>query len=563
MDTFSLLVRYKVRLWAATLFDSNRASIIRNVSTGIMLLALLFSAYVFFYNFIFKYVARLEELGFLLIDRLVSTGFLAFFVMLVISGFIAAIATMFRSDETEFIFSTPVSEMELFASKFIDTVVYSSWAILVMALPILAAYAHIRDFGLREYMLAGVFVLVPFLLTAASIGTILALVATAASRRMSMKRLILSGVVIFGAIIYIFIAYSRPNDLRIPFHEDFRGLNLFINNFNINSNPFTPNYWLVESLRALDLHRYIEFLVYESALLSTALFSCVTAFLLGKHFFFPAWSASLEERAGRTAQDSASTAKSLYSITPSGRRTRALFEKECVVFLRDPSQWAQILLLVALLAVYFLNIRLVPADIESEKWMAIIAMMNFGFSGFVLATLAVRFIYPSFSLEGRSFWVIAASPVPVSTLFRVKFWTAFTGFVLIAEPAAIISGLFLNLGGIYLFMTVAGIFLMSITLACIAVGFGAAFPVFDERDPSRIASSPGGILTIAVSLVYVGAMTALCSVPLSAYTAYLVSGFRFPGMLIAACLLIMAALNVLLIVFPLMLGSRALSRREY
>lgn len=201
MDTFSILARYKVRLWAAAIFDSGRAAMIRNVSTGIMLVALVFSAYVFFYDFIFRYVARLEDLGFLLIDRLVSTGFLAFFVMLVISGFIAAIATMFRSDETEYILSTTVSEMELFASKFVDTVVYSSWAILVMALPILAAYARIMNFGLREYLLAGLFVLVPFVLTASSIGTILALIATVASRRMSMKSLIISGALTFGALI--------------------------------------------------------------------------------------------------------------------------------------------------------------------------------------------------------------------------------------------------------------------------------------------------------------------------------------------------------------------------
>lgn len=563
MDTFSILARYKVRLWAAAIFDSGRAAMIRNVSTGIMLVALVFSAYVFFYDFIFRYVARLEDLGFLLIDRLVSTGFLAFFVMLVISGFIAAIATMFRSDETEYILSTPVSEMELFASKFVDTVVYSSWAILVMALPILAAYARIMNFGLREYLLAGLFVLVPFVLTASSIGTILALIATAASRRMSMKNLIISGALTFGALIYVFVTYSRPTDLRIPFHEDFRGLNLFINNFNINSNPFTPNYWVVESLRALERNRYVEFLVYESALLSTAFFACMTAFFLGKRFFFPAWSASLEERIGRSQDNRKVHARTLLTIAPSGKLTHALFEKECVVFLRDPSQWAQILLLLSLLVVYFLNIRLVPADIEIEKWRAIIAMMNFGFSGFVLATLAVRFIFPSFSLDGRAFWVIAASPVPLSTLFRVKFLTAFTGFILIAEPAAVLSGLLLNLGGVYLFTTIAGIFLMSVTLASIAVGFGATFPVFDERDPSRIASSPGGILTIVVSLIYVGAMTALCAIPLSAYTAYLVSGFRFPGLLITICLVAMAVLNVILIALPLMLGLRSLSRREY
>ena len=65
----------------------------------------------------------------------------------------------------------------------------------------------------------------------------------------------------------------------------------------------------------------------------------------------------------------------------------------------------------------------------------------------------------------------------------------------------------------YQLMTTGGIFLMSMTLACLAVGFGAAFPDFTDRNPSRIATSPGGLLTIVVSLVYIGAMMLLLAIP--------------------------------------------------
>ena len=92
MEVLGLLLSVKMKMWRAALFDRSRDALVRNISTGIVLAALLWSAYRFFYGFIFSYVASLEEIGFLLIDRLVSTGFLAFFIMLVISSFISAIA---------------------------------------------------------------------------------------------------------------------------------------------------------------------------------------------------------------------------------------------------------------------------------------------------------------------------------------------------------------------------------------------------------------------------------------------------------------------------------------
>jgi hypothetical protein len=112
-------------------------------------------------------------------------------------------------------------------------------------------------------------------------------------------------------------------------------------------------------------------------------------------------------------------------------------------------------------------------------------------------------------------------------------------------------------------MTVGGIFLMSVALSCIAVGFGAAFPVFHEQDPSRIASSPGGILTIAVSLGYVGVMTGLTTVPLYLYTGFLVSGGTFPFLVIAVCAALILLLNAALIVFSLRLGTASLAGREF
>lgn len=563
MQTLSTLLACKWKLWASVVTDRSRDGLIRNISTALVLAALLYTIYRVFYDFIFSYVASLREIGFLLIDRLVSTGFMAFFLMLVISSFVAAIAIMFRSGETEYLFSAPVTELELFTLKYIDTVVYSSWGVVAMALPIFCAYARVRGFSPGEYILAGLFTLLPFVLIATALGAAFAIAAVALSRRMSLRKMFFAGGAVFIGIIYVFVALSRPTDLQIPFNEDFRSLNLFINNFHLNSHPFTPNFWLVQSLESLVAHNYGSFLLYAAALVSTASFVTAALYVLARVGFFPAWLASLEESGVRGKGLSMVFPRSMFTLTSSGSQIRNLFNKDALVFIRDSSQWAQLSLILVLLGVYFFNLRLVPPDLEIEQWRTIVAVMNFGFIGFVLATLAVRFIFPSISLEGGSFWVIASAPLSIPTLFREKFWQSFVLFLVISEPIALLSGAMLHLESLYLIMTVGGIFLMSITLSCMAVGFGAAFPAFMERNPSRIASSPGGILTIIVSLAYVGCMTGLIAVTLHAYTAYQVSGGIYPLPVVSVCSALIVLLNSALMVSSLRFGALSLEKREF
>lgn len=561
MQTVMTLLVWKGRLWTAAVLDRRKDALIRNLTTGIVLAGLLYAAYLFFRDGVFAYVAGLEEIGYLLMDRLVSTGFMAFFILLVVSGFIAAIAVMFRSDETEYLFSTPVSALALFTSRFVDTTVYSSWAVLVMALPLLLAYARARGFGVPEYTLAGIFVLPPFVLTASALGTMLALAATVLSRRIGLRRLIPTGAAVFAGIVYAFAALSQPNDLQIPFTDDFRSLNLFVNNFHLNSHPLTPNYWLVQSLAALAAHETRTFVLYSAALISTALFACSLLSFFGARAFLSAWLASSESTAWNPS--GGAPRRGWLTMPASGNQSRSLIVKDVLLFLRDPSQWTQLFLILLLLSVYFFNLRYVPTDIEIEHWRTIVALMNFGFAGFVLATLAVRFMYPSISLEGSSFWVIVSAPLAVSTLFREKFRYSFTLFLVVSEIMAVAAGLMLRLDGFYIVVTVAGILVMSVALSSLAIGLGAAFPSFAETDPSRIASGPGGILTILISLAYVAAMTALAAFPLFRYSAYLAGGGAYPaGSVIiggGGALCLSAGITW----FSLRFGAGALEKREY
>ena len=93
---------------------------------------------------------------------------------------------------------------------------------------------------------------------------------------------------------------------------------------------------------------------------------------------------------------------------------RQLLVKDLKIFLRDVSQWSQLLLLLALVLLYLYNFRVL--DLERIPYMSgfiknIYAFVNLGMAGFVMATVAVRFVFPAVSAEGAAFWIIRTSPI--------------------------------------------------------------------------------------------------------------------------------------------------------
>jgi ABC-2 type transport system permease protein len=57
--------------------------------------------------------------------------------------------------------------------------------------------------------------------------------------------------------------------------------------------------------------------------------------------------------------------------------------------------------------------------------------------GFVLATVAVRFVFPMVSAEGRAFWLIRKSPVAMHDFLWSKFWTGFVPVLLLTETLTV------------------------------------------------------------------------------------------------------------------------------
>ena len=92
------------------------------------------------------------------------------------------------------------------------------------------------------------------------------------------------------------MAVAKPTELQIRFTEDFRALNLFINNVNLNANPFSPNYWLIEALRGIAARSPRTFLIHAGALAASAFLALSLLYLVADRFYFRTWLSSIERR---------------------------------------------------------------------------------------------------------------------------------------------------------------------------------------------------------------------------------------------------------------------------
>lgn len=534
--------------------------------TGAFVMMLFFGGSLYFFTYMFNYLAGLQDIGYLLIDKIMSIGFLAIMIMLFISNIITAISTLYRSEETVFYFSTPVSHLKVFAIRFVDNVLYSTWGVMLLGIPIIVAYGIVRDFAWWQYLAEILFVLVPFTIIPACIGIAFTMVLYLLSKRIHPRTIFMSLTAISIIAVVLYIKFGQSSSLAHNVFADWRILNRFLGSLAATSFPYLPSFWITETLRNLAGEPNTSFGVYLFGLAATMMFLLRFLFIFAKKYYYKSWQASIELQTSTPSKMVKSWNLPRFFQLPAWLPSdfRSVLAKDLKLFIRDPAQWGQFSVLLVLLIIYLVNLKHFPTNVAERFWRTVISFANFAFTGFILATLSVRFVFPNISLEGRAFWSIASSPMSIKRLFWEKFWVAFFIFALIAEVLAFISNMMLGITGQMMILSFFSIFLMSISLTCLSVGMGAIFPRFEESNPGRIASSMGGMITTVLSLVYVGLMVIILALPTYHYSAYVMDDLRiFPTkeFLIAGALIII--LNLVTTIVPVRFGLKSLSKRDF
>ena len=86
----------------------------------------------------------------------------------------------------------------------------------------------------------------------------------------------------------------------------------------------------------------------------------------------------------------------------------SLWEKEVKTFIRSPAQWSQLLVVLAIVVVYVINMREIPLPHSSLK--IIVAYLNLGMAAFIVLGLHSRFTFTSIPTERPGVVHVLGSP---------------------------------------------------------------------------------------------------------------------------------------------------------
>lgn len=459
----------------------------------------------------FKFLLSMGHLGFIVIDRLLYLFFMGLFIMLIFSNCIICYATSYRAKETEFLFTMPVDYSQIFFVKLIDCIFLSSWTFLCFLLPILSAYAFVKQLGWIFYLCLIVF-FIPFAIVAGALGCLITMVLIRYIPQKMYKLIGIIGVVIFLAGCF-YLAIGGRGISRAE-NEILFLLTNFIPHFGFSQFAFSPNFWISEGIFKVIAGSFKESFFWWALLVSNALFLCYVGKVISKRIYYYGWVKSGTMRSARKFSGRGEVidfvCKRLTFIDP---KIRGLVIKDVKVFWRDPLQWSQFTVFFGLLAIYFANIRNLGYENVMPFWKNIISFLNLTATNLTLASLSVRFVFPQLSLEAKRLWILGLAPLTKKDLLVEKFWLNSTAALFISLPLIILSNYMLKVSVELMLLSILVVIVMCFSLISLCIGIGAMFPDFKEDNPAQIVSGFGGTLSLVLCLLYISISVTALAMP--------------------------------------------------
>jgi ABC-2 type transport system permease protein len=510
---------------------------------------------------VLRYFRGVEEIGPLLAGKLLGLVLLAFLSLLLLSNVITALSAFFLAKDLDLLIASPVDWLYFYLTKLGETLLHSSWMVALMAVPIFAAYGVIYDGGwwFGPFTVLAFF---PLMVIPAVIGsaTTLILVNVFPARR---TRDLLSVIAIGAAgVLVMLFRVVRPEQLARP--EGFTNLLDFITLLRAPTSPYLPSEWAM---------------------------NCVMGFLVGPRDAFPLillWStaasfvvfgallhARLYPRGYTRAQEGAERFVKGWIwrmlldpvFRPLTVAKREFVIKDLKLFFRDATQWSQLILLAVLVVIYLFNIRALPL-FSGERvpfaMVTVVSFLNLGLAGFVLSSIAARFIFPSISLEGRQMWLLRSSPLDLRAMIWSKYWIGTVPLLVLALAITVFTNVLLKVTPFMMVVGIGTIILLTLAISAMALGYGALFPQFDTENAAQIPTSYGGLVFMMSTIALLAAVIVVEAVPVSTYLRASFRGEPTPvNVWMVGAFVTVVAICLIATVAPLVVGLRRMERLEF
>jgi ABC-2 type transport system permease protein len=510
---------------------------------------------------VLRYFRGVEEIGALLASKLLSLVLLSFASILLLSNVITALSSFFLAKDLDLLVSSPVDSARLYLAKLGETLLHSSWMVALMAVPIFTAYAIVYKGGvLFPLVAAGTFF--PFLVVPAVLGSAatLILVNVFPARR---TRDLLS-IIALGAAAGVILLFRiiRPEQLARP--EGFRNLLDFITVLRAPTSPLIPSEWVTRSVMGYLGGKTDWLAIY--LLWTTAGAAVVLGAALHGRLYHTGFTKA-QEGAERFVRGRFWSWTLGGLLRPLGASRREFVLKDLKLFFRDTTQWSQLILLAALVVVYLFNIRALPLFRGEQVpfyTISIVSFLNLGLAGFVLASIAARFIFPAVSLEGRQMWLLRSSPLELRSLLWAKYWVGTIPLLVLALAITVFTNILLKASPFMMGVGVGTIVLLTLAISALALAFGALYPQFETENAAQIPTSFGGLIFMMATIALLAIVIVIESVPVYRYlhAAFGHEPLTISPLMIGAFLLVLGVCGAATVV-PLRIALRRIEQFEF
>jgi len=433
-----------------------------------------------------------NELGVILSLKIFQMAWIMVFTMLIFSNMVSGVSALFLSKDNEIIFAAPTSLNELYLTRYITTTIFTSWMMIIFSLPVFGAFGQVFETGPLYYLLLLPTVIV-IAAIASGIGLLFTIILVNVFPARRTKDIVVYLSLLFGILLYLVIRLLRPEDLADP--ERFPDFIEYLSSMSTPASPYLPPSWASRLLTGYLQDHYIDWLLI--ALLTTTPFVIYFAgeWVMNR-WFFPGFSKAQESFGG-----SHKFQQKQYHPQP----IRWFFRKELKMFIRDSSQWSQLFLIGALIVVYLYNFKVLPLDrdlLPVEIIGNIIAFANIGLTGFLIASLCARFVFPTIGAEGSAIGLILTSPLSLKKYMLYKYLFYILPFTFLAAVLLIASNHLLKISGPMWWISLITGLIITWSVVAIALGFGAFYADFKAENQAVVQGSFGAILFLFVALAY-------------------------------------------------------------
>jgi ABC-2 type transport system permease protein len=408
------------------------------------------------------------------------------------------------SKDLDLTLSAPLSPGEFLVGKTIDVGISVSWMVCTFGLPALFAFGSFYD-GDMVFMIGAPLLCISLFAIATSLGMMTAL--TFAALRPSER---VKPMVIFVVLVVLTASLVLATGFADSSSSGTSDPTAMIHNAAAAAlNPWLPSSHCARAVTSLLQKDYVipALAAVEYIGLLSLLGFCMKAVFIRLY----------DRGLSRTRQTSVffrihsrnAQQISRFLFPFSSSSTRAIMTKEYKVFSRDITHTVQLGLLLGITFVYLYNYQLLQGPTRASNdvlavWNIFLLLTNIALGSLVITSVCSRFVFPSVSLEGNTFWLMQAAPISLREMLKAKFKSWLAPVSCIGGVVFISGAMALNADVPLVLASCAAGILICHGLVGLGIGLGALFSQFEWEHSTQISTSIGSFIFMVVSMLFLG-----------------------------------------------------------